>query len=246
MLLAILYALGYGFNCIQGLIMATISQRITQNMRRDISVKIDRLPLKYFDTTSTGDVLSRVTNDVDTVGQSMNQSFSTLVSSLALLLGSTVMMLITNWLMALTGIFAALLGFAVMMLVIARSQKYYTRQQAELGTINGHVEETIGGHNVVKAYNGEEKEKTSFHEQNDRLYLCAWKSQFLSGLMMPLMIFVGNLAYVAVCIVGAVLAVKGSITFGTIVAVHAVYPPLYASAAESSQRRQRAEHAGGL
>ena len=152
-------------------------------MRRDISQKIDRLPLKYFDTVSTGDVLSRVTNDVDTVGQSMNQSFSTLVSSLALLLGSTVMMLLTNWLLALTGIFAALLGFAIMMLVIAHSQTYYARQQAELGTINGHVEETIGGHNVVKAYNGEEKEKTSFHEQNDRLYLCAWKSQFLSGLM---------------------------------------------------------------
>jgi ATP-binding cassette, subfamily B, multidrug efflux pump len=217
-LLAFLYVLGYGFNCIQGFVMATISQRITQNMRRDISQKIDRLPLKYFDTVSTGDVLSRVTNDVDTVGQSMNQSFSTLVSSLALLLGSTVMMLLTNWLLALTGIFAALLGFAVMMLVIAHSQTYYARQQAELGTINGHVEETIGGHNVVKAYNGEEKEKASFHEQNDRLYLCAWKSQFLSGLMMPLMIFVGNLAYVAVCIVGAVLAVKGSIPFGTIVA----------------------------
>jgi len=217
-LLAALYLLGYAFNCVQGFLMATISQRITQNMRRDISEKIDRLPLKYFDAVSTGDVLSRVTNDVDTVGQSMNQSFSTLVSSLALLLGSTVMMLLTNWLMALTGIFAALLGFAVMMLVIAHSQTYYARQQAELGTINGHVEQTIGAHNVVKAYNGEEKEKASFHEQNDRLYLCAWKSQFLSGLMMPLMIFVGNLAYVAVCIVGAVLAVKGSIPFGTIVA----------------------------
>ena len=217
-LLAFLYVLGYGFNCVQGFVMATISQRITQNMRRDISVKIDRLPLKYFDTTSTGDVLSRVTNDVDAVGQSMNQSFSTLVSSFALLLGSTVMMLMTNRIMALAGIIAALLGFAVMMLVIARSQKYYVRQQAELGTINGHVEETIGGHSVVKAYNGEEKEKASFHEQNERLYLCAWKSQFLSGLMMPLMIFVGNFAYAAVCVVGAVLAVKGSITFGTIVA----------------------------
>lgn len=217
-LLAFLYLMGYGFNCIQGFIMATISQRITQNMRRDISVKIDRLPLKYFDAASAGDVLSRVTNDVDTVGQSLNQSFSALVSSLALLLGSTVMMLMTNWLMALTGIFAALLGFAVMMLVIFHSQIYYARQQAELGIINGHVEETIGGHNVVKAYNGEEKEKASFHEQNGRLYLCAWKSQFLSGLMMPLMIFVGNFAYVAVCIVGAALAVKDSITFGTIVA----------------------------
>ena len=217
-MLACLYALGYVFNCVQGLIMATVSQRVTQNMRRDISVKINRLPLRYFDSTSTGDVLSRVTNDVDTVGQSMNQSFSTIVSSVALLLGSMLMMFLTNWLMALTGIFAALLGFAGMMLVIARSQKYYARQQRELGVINGHVEETISGHNVVKAYNGERKEKAGFHAENDRLYLCAWKSQFLSGLMMPLMIFVGNLAYVVVCVVGAVLAVRGTITFGTIVA----------------------------
>ncbi len=217
-MLACLYALGYVFNCVQGLIMATVSQRVTQNMRRDISVKINRLPLRYFDSTSTGDVLSRVTNDVDTVGQSMNQSFSTIVSSVALLLGSMLMMFLTNWLMALTGIFAALLGFAGMMLVIARSQKYYARQQRELGVINGHVEETISGHNVVKAYSGERKEKAGFHAENDRLYLCAWKSQFLSGLMMPLMIFVGNLAYVVVCVVGAVLAVRGTITFGTIVA----------------------------
>ena len=217
-LLAVLYGLGYAFNCVQGLIMATISQRVTQNMRRDISVKIDRLPLSYFDAASAGDVLSRVTNDVDTVGQSMNQSFSTIVSSLALLLGSMLMMFLTNWLMALTGILAALLGFAVMMLVIARSQKYYARQQRELGVINGHAEETISGHSVVKAYNGERGEKAAFRAENDRLYLSAWKSQFLSGLMMPLMIFVGNLAYAVVCVVGAVLAVKGSITFGTIVA----------------------------
>jgi ATP-binding cassette subfamily B multidrug efflux pump len=128
------------------------------------------------------------------------------------------MMFLTNWLMALTGIFAALLGFAGMMLVIARSQKYYARQQNELGVINGHVEETISGHNVVKAYNGERKEKAAFRAENERLYLCAWKSQFLSGLMMPLMIFVGNLAYVVVCVVGAVLAVRGAIPFGTIVA----------------------------
>ena len=217
-LLAVLYLLGFMFNYIQGFIMATISQQITQNMRRDISVKINRLPLRYFDSTTTGDVLSRVTNDVDTVGQTMNQSFSTLVSSVSLLLGSVVMMLLTNWIMAVTGIAAALIGFAVILFIISKSQKYFAQQQAELGALSGHVEETYSGHTVVKAYNGEGKAKEEFHRRNDRLYACAWKSQFLSGLMQPLMIFIGNFAYVVVCIVGAILAVQGSISFGTIVA----------------------------
>lgn len=217
-LLAVLYSVSFLCNYIQGYIMATLSQNITRNMRRDISEKINRLPLRYFDSTSTGDVLSRVTNDVDTVGQTMNQSFSTLVSSIATLLGSMIMMFATNWMMAFSGIVTSLLGFAVMMAVIGKSQKYYNEQQQELGGLNGHVEETYSGHTVIKAYNGEAGAKKTFHECNDRLYICAWKSQFLSGLMMPLMTFIGNLAYVVVCIVGAVLATKGVITFGTIVA----------------------------
>ena len=217
-LLAVLYSIGFLCNYIQGYIMATLSQNITRNMRRDISEKINRLPLRYFDSTSTGDVLSRVTNDVDTVGQTMNQSFSTLVSAVATLFGSMIMMFVTNWIMAFSGIAAALIGFAIMMAVIGKSQKYYSEQQKELGGLNGHVEETYSGHTVIKAYNGEAGAKKTFHERNDKLYLCAWKSQFLSGLMMPLMTFVGNLAYVVVCIVGAILATKGFITFGTIVA----------------------------
>lgn len=217
-LLAVLYSVSFLCNYIQGYIMATLSQNITRNMRRNISEKINRLPLRYFDSTSTGDVLSRVTNDVDTVGQTMNQSFSTLVSSIATLLGSMIMMFATNWMMAFSGIVTSLLGFAVMMAVIGKSQKYYNEQQQELGGLNGHVEETYSGHTVIKAYNGEAGAKKTFHECNDRLYICAWKSQFLSGLMMPLMTFIGNLAYVVVCIVGAVLATKGVITFGTIVA----------------------------
>ena len=217
-LLVVLYCTGFACNYVQGYIMATLSQNITRNMRKDISEKINRLPLSYFDSTTTGDVLSRVTNDVDTVGQTMNQSFSTLVSSVATLVGSMIMMFITNWMMAFSGIVTALIGFAIMMAVIGKSQKYFSEQQEELGDLNGHVEETYSGHTVIKAYNGEAGAKTAFHERNDRLYICAWKSQFLSGIMMPLMIFVGNLAYVVVCIVGAILATKGIISFGTIVA----------------------------
>ncbi len=187
-------------------------------MRIDISRKINRLPLRYFDQNSTGDILSRVTNDVDTVGQSMNQSLSTVISSLTMFFGSAIMMFATNWLMAIAGIVTALLGFAIMMFVIARSQKYFKQQQDLLGEVNDQVDETFSGHLVVKAYNGEQYEKARFANKNQRLYQAAWKSQFLSGMMMPMMIFVGNLAYVVVCMVGAVLAVQGSISFGTIVA----------------------------
>lgn len=218
MILAIMYALGFVFNYVQGYMMATIAQRVSQNMRIDISRKINRLPLRYFDQNSTGDILSRVTNDVDTVGQSMNQSLSTVISSLTMFFGSAIMMFATNWLMAIAGIVTALLGFAIMMFVIARSQKYFKQQQDLLDEVNDQVDETFSGHLVVKAYNGEQYEKARFANKNQRLYQAAWKSQFLSGMMMPMMIFVGNLAYVVVCIVGAVLAVQGSISFGTIVA----------------------------
>ncbi len=218
MILAIMYALGFVFNYVQGYMMATIAQRVSQDMRIDISRKINRLPLRYFDQNSTGDILNRVTNDVDTVGQSMNQSLSTVISSLTMFFGSAIMMFATNWLMAIAGIVTALLGFAIMMFVIARSQKYFKQQQDLLGEVNDQVDETFSGHLVVKAYNGEQYEKGRFTNKNQRLYQAAWKSQFLSGMMMPMMIFVGNLAYVVVCIVGAVLAVQGSISFGTIVA----------------------------
>ncbi|HUM83219.1 MAG TPA: ABC transporter ATP-binding protein [Lachnospiraceae bacterium] len=218
LMLCIFYTAGFILNYCQGFIMATVTQRIARNMRSDISKKINRIPLSYFDSHAVGDTLSRVSNDVDTFSQSMNQSFSTFVSSISLLLGSVLMMLLTNWLMALLGMAAAAVGMVLMTVIISRSQGYFSSQQTELGKIDGQIEEIYSGHNVVKVYNGEKAAKRDFHKMNDSLYECAWKSQFMSGIMMPLMIFIGNLAYVVVCITGAVLAVRGSITFGTIVA----------------------------
>lgn len=217
-LLAVLYGLGFVVNYVQGFIMATVTQRVTQNMRRDISRKVNKLPLRYFDSHTTGDTLSRVTNDIDTVGQTMNQCFSTLIFYVVLLIGAAFLMLITNWIMALCGIAATLLGFAIVVFIISKSQKYFTIQQQELGGINGHVEESFSGLQVIKAYNGEKNAKREFHQRNDKLYDCAWKSQFLSGMMQPLMGFIGNFAYVVVCIVGAVLAAQDVISFGVIVA----------------------------
>ena len=216
-MLAVLYALAFVVNYVQGFLMATVTQRITRRMRRDISQKINRLPLRYFDTHATGDTLSRVTNDVDTVGQSMNQCFSTLIFPISLLLGAAFMMLVTNWLMALCGIAATLLGFWIVTRIIATSQTHFARQQAELGGLNGQVEESYGGLRVIKACNGEAAARQEFHQRNQRRYNCAWKCQFLSGMMMPLMNFIGNLSYVVVCIVGAVLVMQGHITFGIIV-----------------------------
>jgi ATP-binding cassette, subfamily B, multidrug efflux pump len=217
-ILAILYGLGFVFNYIQGFIMATVTQRVSKNLRRDLSTKINRLPLKYFDSTSTGDVLSRVTNDVDMIGQTMNQSLSTLVSAITMFLGTLIMMFYTNWIMAIAAIVSTIVGFGLMTLIISKSQKYFAQQQKELGKLNGHIEEIYTGHNVVKVYNGEKDARETFHEINTRLYTSAWKSQFMSGLMMPLMMFVGNFGFVVVCIVGAVLAVNNMISFGVIVA----------------------------
>lgn len=217
-LLAMLYGLGFAANYAQGFIMATVIQRVTQNMRRDISQKINRLPLRYFDTHTTGDTLSRVTNDVDTIGQAMNQCFSTLIFSISLLAGAAMMMLVTNWLMALFGIVSAMIGSAAVLFIISRSQKYFSLQQRELGALNGCVEESYAGLQVIKAYNGEANVRMDFHTQNGRLYDCAWRSQFLSGMMPPMMNFIGNFAYVVVCVVGAVLAARGNISFGVIVA----------------------------
>lgn len=216
--LAILYGLGLIFNYVQGFIMATITQRITKKMRTDISGKINRIPLKYYDSTSYGNVLSRVTNDVDTIGQTLNNSLGTLVTAIATFIGAIVMMFYTNWIMAITGILATLIGFSLMSVIMKHSQKYFIAQQKELGKLNGHIEEIYSGHNVVKVYNGEKDAKNAFHEMNSRLYDNAWKSQFLSGLMMPVMGFIGNFGYVAICVVGAMLVTHDVITIGTIVA----------------------------
>ena len=213
-----LYASALLLNLLQSNIMATVTQRISKQMRTDIADKMNRLPLRYFDSTSQGDILSRVTNDVDAIGQTLNQSLGTLVTSITLLVGSLVMMFANNWLMALTAVGTSLIGFVLMMVLMGQSQKYFTGQQRALGAINGHIEEVYTGHNVVKVYNGSHAAKKTFEAINGELYTNAWKSQFLSGLMMPLMSFVGNLGYVAVCVVGATLAMNGTITFGVIVA----------------------------
>ncbi|MGG1617789.1 ABC transporter ATP-binding protein [Paenibacillus sp. NRS-1782] len=218
LVLVLLYGLGLIFNYFQGFITATVSQRLTKKMRTELSRKINHMPLKYFDATSYGNVLSRVTNDVDTIGQTLNNSIGTLVSALATFVGALIMMLYTNWIMTVTGILATLIGFSLMTVIMKHSQKYFVAQQAELGQINGHIEETYAGHNVVKVYNGEKAAKKEFHGINNRLYTNAWKSQFMSGLMMPVMMFIGNFGYVAVCVVGALLVNQHAITIGTIVA----------------------------
>jgi len=205
-------------NLVQSFIMATVTQKISRSMRTDISQKINRLPLRYFDKTSHGDVLSRVTNDVDAIGQTLNQSVGTLVTSITMLAGSLFMMFYNNWVMAVTAVGSSIIGFALMAVIMAKSQKHFVAQQKVLGSINGHIEEVYTGHNVVKAYNGSKIAKKTFEEMNGKLYHSAWKSQFLSGLMMPLMGFMGNIGYVAVCVVGAVLATNGTISFGVIVA----------------------------
>ena len=217
-LLTVLYGAGLICSYIQGLIMASVTQKNSRNLRTAISRKINLLPLQYFDTHSVGDVLSRVTNDVDMIGQTLNQSVVTFVTAVVMLLGSVVMMFVTNWVMAFTAIGASLVGFVFMFLIMGKSQKYFARQQRYLGEINGHIEESYAGHTVIKAYNAEGKVKATFNEINYRLYKSAWKSQFFSGLMMPLMNFVGNLGYVAVCVVGAVLVANGTIVFGTVIA----------------------------
>lgn len=216
--LAVLYGLGALFTFVQAWIMTTVTQRLEKGMREDLSHKINRLPLKFFDGTTTGDVLSRVTNDVDTVGQAYRQSISTLVTAITMLVGCVFMMFYTNWIMAVSGMLASVLGFVLMTVIVSRSQKFFVRQQNQLGALNGHIEETYAGHTVVKAYNGEGEARKTFREMNNGLYDSAWKSQFLSGMMGPLMGFIGNLGYVVVCVVGAVLTVNKVIGFEVIVA----------------------------
>lgn len=216
--LACLYIISALFNYIQSILMTTISNNFAKKLRSSISEKINKLPLKYFDTHETGDILSRVTNDVDSVAQNMNHSLSSLVSSLTLFIGSIIMMFITNYIMAITAIFSSIIGFIFMGLILGKSQKYFTQRQVELGNLNGHIEEIYSGHNVVKAYNGQREANEEFDKLNQKLYECNWKSQFLSGIMQPLMMFIGNFGYVAVCVVGALLTMNGIISFGVIVA----------------------------
>ena len=203
---------------IEHVIMATVSARISQRLRSGVSAKINRLPLKYFDNTSYGDVLSRVTNDVDAIGQSLNQNLDNLVRAITMFVGSLVMMFYNSWILALVAISSSLIGFVLMIMIMRRSQKYFEAQQQGLGDINGHIEEVYSGHHVVKAYNAGPQAKAKFETINQVLYTSGWKSQFMSGLMMPLMNFIGNFGYVAVSVVGAVLTVNGHITFGVIVA----------------------------
>lgn len=216
--LVTLYVLGFIFTYAQGFIMTGVTQRITKNLRNDISHKINVIPLSYFNKTSYGDVLSRVTNDVDMIGQSLNQSIVSLVTAVTMFLGSLLMMFVTNAVMAVTAVLSTFIGFFLMSLIMSRSQKYFMQQQESLGRINGHIEEIYSGHNVVKVSNAMGKASEEFEAINDKLFNSAWKSQFLSGLMQPLMGFIGNFGYVAVCIVGAALVINGKTTFGVIVA----------------------------
>lgn len=217
-LLVVLYV-GYALlSYIQSWMMATVTQRTAQELRESISKKINKLPLSYFDKVSYGDVLSRVTNDVDAIGQTLGQSLGSLITSATLFVGALVMMFYNNWIMALCAIGSSIIGLIIMMVIMKASQKYFTRQQVALGDVNGHVEEMYAGHTIVKAYNGEADSIRRFERYNTDLYDSGWKSQFLSGLMMPLMNFVGNFGYVVVCVVGAALAMDGQIEFGVIVA----------------------------
>lgn len=217
-LLGSLYIISALLSYIETIIMTIISNNFSKKLRTNISKKINTLPLKYFDSHETGDILSRVTNDVDTINQNMNNSLSTLVTSITLFIGSIIMMFITNWTMALTAILSSIIGFIFMGIILKNSQKYFIKRQTELGDLNGYIEEIYSGHNVVKAYNGEKEAFKSFNKLNKKLYTSNRKSAFYSGLMQPIMMFVGNFGYVAVCVVGAILTMKGYITFGVIVA----------------------------
>lgn len=211
-----LYVISAVFSFCQGWIMSGVTQRMSYRFRREIIAKINRMPMAYFESRTTGDVLSRITNDVDTMGQSMNQSITTLITSVTSLIGALVMMLSISPLMTLIALVILPVSALLIRLVVGRSQKYFVQQQASLGTINGTIEETYSGHTVVKAFNREEKVLDEFGETNELLYESAWKSQFLSGLMQPIMNFVSNLGYVAVAVVGSLLAIAGTITVGDI------------------------------
>ena len=216
--MGILYLVSALFNFIQSFSLTTVSNRFANKLRDSISKKINRLPLKYFDSHETGDILSRVTNDVDTVSFNLNNSLATIVTSVTLFLGSLFMMFITSWILAITAVLSCIVGLALMFLILSKSQKYFIARQEALGDMNGYIEEMYSGHNVVKAYNGTKDAFKEFKKLNDRMYETNRKSQFLSGMMHPIMGFTGNLGYVAVCIVGALLTMNDVISFGVIVA----------------------------
>lgn len=216
--LLLLYGFGGLFNLIQGWIMVSITQNISKSLRADISNKINRLPMAYFSNTTVGDTLSRMTNDVDTIGRALNMSVQNLISSGTMLIGSFVMMLLTNGLLTLTAVGATLIGLILMGVILSTSQKYFVEQQNHLGAINGQIEETYSGHTIVKVYNGEEIVRKDFMDMNKKLRDSGFKAQALSSLMTPIMTFIGNFGYVAVSVVGALLTINGSISFGVVVA----------------------------
>ena len=216
--LVLMYCSSAILSFIGSLAMIDIANKFAKSLRTRISKKINKLPLSYFDQHAIGDILSRVTNDVDTIAQSMNQSLASLVTNVVLFLGSIFMMFYTNWILALTAILSSLIGFIGMSFILKKSQKYFIARQVELGNLNGHIEEIYSGLNVVKAYNGVKDATNTFDELNKKVCDSNRKSQFLSGLMQPIMAFIGNFGYVAVCIVGALLTLNGNISFGVIVA----------------------------
>lgn len=215
-LLIVLYALSFLFSTIQGYIMAGVSQKVTYELRRAMSEKMDRLPLKYFDSKTHGEIQSRVVNDIETVNQTLSQSLTQIITSITMIVGILIMMIRINLLMTVTALIVLPLSMLVIRLIIGKTQRHFKAQQKYLGEVNSHVEEMYTGHTIVKAFNREEASEEVFDEYNEKLYESAWKSQFLSGLMMPLTNFIGNLAYVAVCILGGHLALNGSITIGNI------------------------------
>ncbi len=216
--IGILYIVGSLFSFIQNFSMTTVSNNFARKLRKSISSKINRLPLKYFDNHEIGDVLSRVTNDVDTIAQNLNDSLATIVSSLTMFIGAIIMMFVTNWIMAITAILSSLIGFSLMLSILKRTQKYFEQSQKSLGDVNGYIEEIYSGHNVVSAYNATEGAIKDFDKLNNNLYEAKRKSIFFGGCMQPIMSFVGDFGYVAVCVVGALLVLNNHITFGVIVA----------------------------
>lgn len=218
LILVAIYVISAILTFTQGYIMATVTQKVSKRLRSDISKKINKLPMSYYNNNTTGDLLSRVTNDVDTIGQALNQSVGTLISAICLLFGSLIMMLKTNIIMTVAAVLSTMIGFGLMMIIMKNSQKYFKSQQDYLGKINGHIEEVYSGHTVIKAYNAEKQMDIKFRDLNSSLKNSSFRAQFLSGLMMPIMVFIGNLGYVVVCVVGAALAMNGNISFGVIVA----------------------------
>lgn len=247
LMLLIFYLSSLVLNLLQRFIMADVTQKISKSFREEIAKKINRLPFSYFDNTTFGDILSRVTNDVDTISQSLNQSVGALLTSIVMLIGTVVMMIYNSGILTITTILSSLVGFVFITIIMKKSQKYFKEQQQNLGDINGQIEEVYTGHNVIKAYNAGARAVDEFEQMNTQLYTSAWKSQFLSGLMMPIMQFAGNFSYVMVCIVGGALAINGKISFGVIVAFM-IYVRLFTNPlsdiAQSFNTLQRAAAAG--